>query len=187
MPRFRKQILQSFLLTGFLSIVFPLSGSAEPRKYFCAKEYYNAPATMQQNVYGSAPLIHWITGQYVNNLSPEKRCKKASDVLQTAYDNNTLKYLRAAFVKKQPVLCVVKTIEECANEAVAIDLNPDDDPNEVLAELLNIRDLVSNYPLYQNSEEVLFAESGFYYVDLSAIETLLACTEYPDQPCLLNK
>jgi len=183
MRRLEAVILQGLLVAGLLTVIFPNSSSAVPQKYFCA-EYNLFPATMQNTAFGPVPLIRWISQQYLNGLSPEERCRQAANVLQVAYDNNTLQYIRAAFVDGQPVICTALNIREgCANEAVVIRLNSSTDPNVAIAELLNVRDLVSRQPLYQNGLNVLFAENGFNYVDLVEIETLLVCAEYSDHLC----
>jgi len=86
---------------------------------------------------GDIPVIRWLSTYFSANYAPVRRCMDVSNRFQVYYDNGTLNYLTTGQINRQPVLCVARSLGSGCSE-VLITLEPRDNPNRVLQELLNV-------------------------------------------------
>lgn len=126
------------------------------------------------------PIIFWnINNDYFGEKwPPNKRCKIVSERFQSIYDRDNLKYITvdtANWVSKQTnVICSVKdenSKTRCEENDLLITLETEDDPNQVLGELLAIRlDPISNKPLRRGKPEPFSQGGRVYYNILNQLE-----------------
>lgn len=138
------------LLASTASLVTLSSVIAEPAspKFYCGK-LDNVPTTMAKTRRGPVPIIRWVFAGFGENYSPENRCQIVSAKFQAYYEDDSINYLKAAYLNKQPVICAAKNKgdRDCA---VLFTLKPGSDPNRTLRQLLNIRDRTSNVILNES-------------------------------------
>jgi hypothetical protein len=138
------------LLASAATLVTFTPVHAEPAspKFYCGK-IDNTPTTMAKTRRGPVPIIRWIFTGFGENYSPEDRCKLVSAKFQAYYEDDSINYLRAAYLNKQPVICAAKSKGE-QGCAVLFTLKPGSNPNRTLRQLLNIRDRTSNMILNES-------------------------------------
>jgi hypothetical protein len=138
------------LLTSTLSLSTLSAAIAEPTspKFYCGK-LDNTPTTMAKTRRGPVPIISWKFPGFGENYTPEDRCQIVSAKFQAYYEDDSINYLRAAYLNKQPVICAAKRKGDPAC-AVLFTLKSGSDPNRTLRQLLNIRDRTSNVILQES-------------------------------------
>jgi hypothetical protein len=143
-------VLSIPLLASTASLFTLSSAIAEPAspKFYCGK-LDNVPTTMAKTRRGPVPIIRWVFAGFGENYSPENRCQLVSAKFQAYYEDDSINYLRAAYLNKQPVICAAKRRGDPAC-AVLFTLKPGSDPNRTLRQLLNIRDRTSNVILQES-------------------------------------
>lgn len=133
-------------------------------KFICGKSN-NVSATIAQTQRGNVTIIRWMSGFFSNSgFTPEKRCQAVSDRFQTYYNNGTLKYLTTGQINNQPVICTAKKQGGSCTD-VLMTLEPKDDPNQVLRQLLSIRSGATSAPLSRgvgNSQKPLYVNLDAY-------------------------
>lgn len=107
----------------------------------------NAPVTIAQTQRGDVTVIRWMSGFFSNaGFTPQRRCIEVSSRFQTYYNDGTLKYLTTGRINNQPVICTAKRLGSSCTD-VLFTLEPNDNPNQVLRELMNIRSGATSTPL----------------------------------------
>ncbi len=163
--------IRSFAQT-FTAFVFALSAtatisqpsSAKATTFFCGTSK-GAPVTVASTSRGDIPIIRWISNYFSGtNYNPQRRCKEVSNKFQIYYDNGMLNYLTTGRINRQPVVCVAKSLGSGCSE-VLLTLEPKDNPNRVLQELLNLRVRAASAPITRGGPQV--SEQAPVYVDLN--------------------
>lgn len=162
---------RSFAQT-FTAFVFALGATAtitqpsaaKTRKFFCGSSN-GVPVTVARTSRGDIPVIRWLSTYFsATNYTPVRRCMDVSNRFQVYYDNGTLNYLTTGQINRQPVLCVARSLGSGCSE-VLITLEPRDNPNRVLQELLNVRVRAARLPVTRGRSQV--SEQAPVYIDLN--------------------
>lgn len=141
-------------------------------KFLCSKSN-NAPATIARTARGDIAVIRWASGFFSGaGFTPEKRCEEVSSRFQNYHNNGTLKYLTTGQMNNQPVICTAKN-QGGGCTSVLFTLEPGDDPNQVLRQLLSIRSGASSGPLSRGGSST---QKPIYinldaYLDRAPVET----------------
>gem|GEM_PF-4754434 len=144
---------------SYILLLFLGSPKAYPSNTFYCTVRNSVFTTMVRINSKKIPFIYWRFEDSINNLTPEERCKIASDNLQAAQDNNMLDQISYGYIEDQPTICIVdKKSEEC-NEPIIM-LSPGTDPKSVLLQMLDLRGIVDGEVIEQNSR-------GRVYVNIS--------------------
>ena len=105
--------------------------------------------------------------------TPEKRCEKVSQRFQTIHDRNGISFMTADIARWHPnqeikVICgVARKGDRCNEEDLLFTLETQDDPNEVLEEIVAFKTNPSTVaPLTRGSEAVSFDDGQRVYYDL---------------------
>ncbi len=106
-------------------------------------------------------MIYWRSNDFPG-YTPEERCEAISPRFQKAEDNGTLSKLTYGKINNQPVICSVKEIgNKCSqNGTLLLTLRPEDDPEIVLATLVD--SLISSNPMHQSAGLIEETEEGIY-------------------------
>ena len=120
---------------------------AQEDKFFCGMSN-GKPATIVRTSRGNIPMIRWVDTSFPAPWTPENRCEEISSRLQRFYDNGTLKYLKAGWIGREPVLCVAGYRGGlCLSNGLLVTLKRGTDPNLTLQRLLNRRALAERNPI----------------------------------------
>ncbi|MFB2880058.1 COP23 domain-containing protein [Floridanema aerugineum] len=116
------------------------------RTFSCGR-YQKSYAT---NVYNRQsgeyiPFINWGSG-YLS----QSRCQTVSDRLESEYKNDRLNYITSGRMNGQKVICTATT-KGGSCRGLLFTLRPQDDADEVLGQIFEIRMLGSNRPIEQSS------------------------------------
>ena len=86
-------------------------------------------------------MIHWKSTVFVNSLNdftPESRCLEISRRFQAFYIQGSLSYLTTGKINDQNVICVAQEYGG-ACKGLLLTLEPKDDPQVVLRDLMDVR------------------------------------------------
>jgi Circadian oscillating protein COP23 len=133
----------------FFSIPLVLPVQAEPQssnRFFCGKSRNPAtgaetPTTIARTQRGNVLVIHWKSTVFVNSLNdftPESRCIEVSRRFQEFYSQGNLSYLTTGKINNQNVICVAQEYGG-ACKGLLLTLEPKDDPQVVLRDLMDVR------------------------------------------------
>jgi hypothetical protein len=150
------------ILACMAGTLVTVPGKAEPGspKFYCGKSQ-NVPTTLAKTRRGPVPIIRWQSTAFGGSYPPEVRCQTVSAKFQSYYEDDSLNFLSAAYLNKQPVICAVPY--KGAPCKVLFTLKPGSDPKRTLRQLLSIRDRTTNIVL--NESFLPGADSG--YVDMN--------------------
>jgi hypothetical protein len=159
LPRFWFGLVATSIALSSL-IFLPRSTQAIPKKFYCA-EYKGVYRTFANSARGRRILFNWIN-TVSGGWTPVRRCQEVSGRLQKFSDNNMLRYLRTGYVNRQPVICVVgKTGGNCNSQQVLLTLKPNDDPEAMLLNIMDLRRSVTK-PISLNDDMRFYVGEDFY-------------------------
>jgi hypothetical protein len=128
--------------------------------FFCNEIYDSAsgqkiPATLAwiPEKQGNVAIIGW-KSQFFAKLgwNAPQRCHDVTAKFQDAYDKGHLQYLTTGLLNAYPVVCaIVKKEEVCDNTNQLFTLKPDDEPFQVLQQLMDLLTGKASDILYQSS------------------------------------
>jgi Circadian oscillating protein COP23 len=127
--------------------VWPAQSSPPPGdRFFCGKSRNpvtgdETPTTMARTQRGNVLMIHWKSTFFANRLNdftPESRCLEVSRRFQAFYSQGTLSYLTTGKINDQNVICVAQEYGG-ACKGLLLTLEPKDDPQEILRDLMDVR------------------------------------------------
>ncbi|MBW4618356.1 MAG: COP23 domain-containing protein [Cyanosarcina radialis HA8281-LM2] len=169
------QVLTGLTLTVGTSAIFSQQANAQPSRFFCAKKHGVPITYVQIPGQGSVRMISWVT----NGLgSPAERCRIVATRFQKHYENRTLKFVRTGTVNGYPVLCIAdRKGGACRRNQVLVTLTRGTDPEPVLVQLLNLRDLGSRNEVYLSGSNPLSYVDSETYVDVDRLLEILAVEE----------
>lgn len=121
------------------------STSKERAIFMCGQSYdLKADKRLPTTFAWTSPLrkvavVRWKTTQFGRNYNPEKRCELVAPRLQSAYDNDRLKFLTNGNIGNYPVICAVKNYgEKCQSSNLIMTLRPEEDSFAVLSDMIGI-------------------------------------------------
>jgi Circadian oscillating protein COP23 len=143
-----KAIFTVAIVSSFLTIPLSRAGFAEERptaRFSCGQSQIlgtdkKVPTTFARTKRGSIPVIRWQSTYFGKSsvYTPLKRCEEVSRRFQKYYSEGTLAYLTAGRMNAQNVICVSDEYGGSC-QGLLLTLEPKDNPQEVLKDLLNAR------------------------------------------------
>jgi Circadian oscillating protein COP23 len=132
-------------------------------RFFCGQSRVSTankivPTTFAYTKRGNVPVIRWESTFFSssNVYTPQKRCEEVSRRFQKYYSEGTLAYLTAGQMNAQNVICVSDEYGGPC-QGLLLTLEPKDNPQAVLKDLLNARNRAGG-PLTRST--------GSLYVDM---------------------
>ncbi|NBD15044.1 MAG: hypothetical protein GVY04_02520 [Cyanobacteria bacterium] len=121
-------------------------------QYFCLNEGGKQPVTVVDTKRGRIELIIWKSQFFANSgYTPQKRCDQVTARFQQHSDAETLRYISTGTMNQQNVICVAKNdAGDCRSDGLLITLEAQDNPNQVLRELFNLKERASSGGIFRN-------------------------------------
>jgi hypothetical protein len=166
MIRTLNTLLASVVIGASMTVPLLSARSADETqtpRFFCGESRIlgtgkTVPTTFARTKRGNVPVIRWQSTffQASSIYTPLKRCEEVSRRFQKYYSDGTLAYLTAGQMNTQNVICVS---EEYGGpcQGLLLTLEPKDNPQAVLKDLLNARNRAGG-PLTRST--------GAIYVDM---------------------
>jgi Circadian oscillating protein COP23 len=121
------------------------------------------PMTLAKTQRGNVEMIRWKSTFFnngANDFTPMSRCTEVSRRFQDFYNQGILSYLTTGKMNAQNVICVAEEYGgPCSG--LLLTLEPKDDPQQVLQELMNVRTRASGGPITRGSGSVYFDVEDF--------------------------
>jgi hypothetical protein len=162
-----KAIFTVAMLSSFINAPFNSASAAEQNfsaRFFCGQSRIptankTVPTTFAHTKRGNVPVIRWESTFFSssNVYTPQKRCEEVSRRFQKYYSEGTLAYLTAGQMNAQNVICVSDEYGGPC-QGLLLTLEPKDNPQVVLKDLLNARNRAGG-PLTRST--------GSLYVDMN--------------------
>jgi hypothetical protein len=166
-----KAIVAVAMLSSIINAPFRSASAAEQNspapssaRFFCGQSRVSTanktvPTTFAHTKRGNVPVIRWQSTFFSssNVYTPQKRCEEVSRRFQKYYSEGTLAYLTAGQMNAQNVICVSDEYGGPC-QGLLLTLEPKDDPQTVLKDLLNARNRAGG-PLTRST--------GSLYVDMA--------------------
>lgn len=164
-----KVILVTTAVSSFVS--FPLSYLSfavenPSARFFCGQSRIgeadkNIPTTFARTKRGNVPVIRWKSTYFENSnaYSPMRRCEEVSLRFQEYYSDGTLDYLTSGQMNSQNVICVADEYGGSC-QRLLFTLEPKDNPQEILRDLLSTRDRSSG-PLTRGADALYVDMANF--------------------------
>jgi Circadian oscillating protein COP23 len=130
-----------------MPLVLPVQAESQSsNRFFCGKSRNPVtgdenPTTIARTQRGNVLMIHWKSTVFVNGLNdftPESRCIEVSRRFQEFYSQGNLSYLTIGKINNQNVICVAQEYGG-ACKGLLLTLEPKDDPQVVLRDLMDVR------------------------------------------------
>jgi Circadian oscillating protein COP23 len=162
-----KTILTMAIVSSFLTIPLGRVSLAEEKptaRFSCGQSRVlttdkKIPTTFALTKRGSVPVIRWQSTYFGKSsiYTPLKRCEEVSRRFQKYYSEGTLSYLTTGKMNAQNVICVSDEYGGPC-QGLLLTLEPKDNPQAVLKDLLSARNRASG-PLTRST--------GSLYVDMT--------------------
>lgn len=127
------------------------------------------------------PVIYWNSDYFSDSgYTPETRCQLVSQRFETFRQNGTLNYMTTGRINNMPVICVANAVGgQCTQDGLLFTLKPTSNPNQVLEDLMAVRNRASGVRLYESSldgEPIVQQDdrTGNLYVDLDGFLNAVA-------------
>jgi Circadian oscillating protein COP23 len=168
---FLRQIFIATALGLMTAPAFVQPGQAEIQsnaKFFCSAITNPAtgektPMTLAKTQRGNVAMIRWKSNFFkngVNDFTPMSRCNEVSRRFQDFYNQGILSYLTTGKMNAQNVICVAEEYGgPCSG--LLLTLEPKDNPQQVLQELMNVRTRASGGPLTRGAASAYFDVEDF--------------------------
>ena len=169
-----KVSLSTQILIRFAIILGAITTLSQPsyaqQRFFCDEEQL---VTNVRTERGKVPLIHWLDRSFSPPWTPLERCKQVSARFEQFSNNGTLKYIKAARMNNQPVLCVAAYKGgACLPNGLLVTFKPGTDPNLTLTRLLDRRARPTGQPINlsggKSDRELIFEVNGEKYFDMES-------------------
>jgi hypothetical protein len=148
-PIFAISLIASAISNG----ISPTPAVAAGTTQFICGRSRGSPATIAQTPRGSVPVILWQSQHFSGaGYTPQTRCQMVTARFQKHYQDGTLRYITTGMVNRQPVVCVALS-EKGSCLSILFTLKPGTDPNQVLLQVLNVRDKGST-PLNESTSPI---------------------------------
>jgi hypothetical protein len=155
-------------------------------RFFCgktmnAKTGQQVPTTLASTRRGNVAMIFWKSTFFAQNgqgFSPIDRCQEVSRRFQAFYKDGVLSYLTTGKMNNQNVICVSDEYGGPC-QGLLLTLEPKDNPEQVLQELLNVRARARG-PLVRGSGSSYIDVQDF--LDNAPVEKDVSSKAIPTQP-----
>lgn len=156
-------------------------------RFFCSainnpKTGEKTPMTLAKTQRGNVEMIRWKSTFFnnkVNDFTPMSRCTEVSRRFQDFYNQGILSYLTTGKMNAQNVICVAEEYGgPCSG--LLLTLEPKDDPQQVLQELMNVRTRASGGPITRGSGSAYFNVEDF--LATAPVQTISAQEVGPPAP-----
>lgn len=136
-------------------------------RFFCGasinpKTGEKTPMTMARTQRGNVAMIRWKSNFFNNarqDFTPMSRCTEVSRRFQTFYNEGILSYLTTGTMNAQNVICVAEEYGgPCSG--LLLTLEPQDNPQQVLQDLMDIRTRASG-PITRSAGPAYFDVEQF--------------------------
>jgi Circadian oscillating protein COP23 len=170
----KRPFLRSIIIATTLSLMAAPSlvqpSQAETQgnsRFFCGatinpKTGEKTPMTMARTQRGNVAMIRWKSTFFNNarqDFTPMSRCTEVSRRFQTFYNEGILSYLTTGTMNAQNVICVAEEYGgPCSG--LLLTLEPKDNPQQVLQELMDIRNRASG-PITRSAGSAYFDVEQF--------------------------
>ncbi len=126
------------------------SGYTEQR-FFCDEEQR---ATIVRTHWGELPMIRWVDQSFPPPYTPVERCRQVTARFNKFESNGTLKYMRAAMIGNNPVICVAGYKGgSCLPDGLLITLKYGSDPNIAFKRIIDRRIWATSGSISLSDEE----------------------------------
>jgi Circadian oscillating protein COP23 len=148
------QSIEALLTAGAIalgSIALNIAPSqAQVPTFFCQTASSDGiPTTYANTNRGSVAVVKWHSHYFSGSgYTPMTRCQEVTSRFNTYRSSGQLAYITAGWQNGQPVLCAGTT---CTGNNLLFTLRPDQDPNQVIYEIMANRANASG-PTYQSSD-----------------------------------
>ena len=103
---------------------------------------------------GHITVIGWKSEYFSKSISIENRCAQITQKFQTFYNQNQLNYLTVATTNGYPIVCGLKTQQDkCDKTTQLFTLKPNDTPNLILTQLIDLLNGKTSAMLMQSSSD----------------------------------
>ncbi|ELS04054.1 hypothetical protein Xen7305DRAFT_00037820 [Xenococcus sp. PCC 7305] len=146
------------------------SSSAQPR-FFCDEQQMSTVVRTNQ---GELPMIRWMDGSFPPPWTPLERCREVTARFNTFNNNGTLKYMRAAMMNNNPVICVAGYKGgSCLPNGLLITLKVGSDPNVTFKRIIDRRIWATSGAVSLSDEtqgdELISEVDGTVYFDIEGL------------------
>jgi hypothetical protein len=118
-----------------------LSVEAAPNTKFYCGQYQGKPATLARTSRGDIPIVIWQSEAFAaSGFTAQRRCNIVSNKFQQFNASGSLQFLTTGTINNHGVLCAVPTQTRCQASDILLTLEPGENPEQILADLLKVRD-----------------------------------------------
>ncbi|MDJ0688627.1 MAG: COP23 domain-containing protein [Xenococcaceae cyanobacterium MO_188.B32] len=169
-----KVSLSTQILVGFAITLGAIATLSKPSyaqsKFFCDNEQL---VTIVRTRRGEIPIIRWLSQSFPPPWTAVERCKQVSARFEQFNNNGTLKYIKAAHMNNQPVLCVAGYKGgACLPNGLLVTFKSGTDPNLTLKRLLDRRAWATGQTINlsggKSDREFIFEVNGETYFDMES-------------------
>lgn len=146
--------LTALALTLGTTLVASQPSQAQSRQFVCGLSY-GYPTTIVRQPRLNTPIIVWTENSWISDTwTPRRRCQEISNRFQELHNKGQMGTVKAGIVNRQPVICGVANAQgSCNSSNVLLTLTRDQNPNEIVTQLLNIRASASGQPVYLSGNQ----------------------------------
>jgi hypothetical protein len=167
---FASLMAASTLAVGALAIGSQPS-SAQTQKFFCSMSREGGPATfVVTELAGNVELIRWQDDSFPPPHTPQQRCVIVSQRFQRFYSNGTLKFIKAAILRGEPILCVAAFKGgPCLKDGVLVTFKRGTNPEIILEQIKDNARLASGKPVLLSGDSEISKVNGEFYLDVNSL------------------
>jgi hypothetical protein len=167
---FASLLAASTLAVGALAIGGQPS-SAQTQKFFCSMSREGGPATfVVTELAGNVELIRWQDDSFPPPHTPQQRCVIVSQRFQRFYSNGTLKFIRGAILRGEPILCVAAFKGgPCLKDGVLVTFKRGTNPEIILERIKDNARLASGNPVPLSGDSEISEVNGEFYLDVNSL------------------
>jgi len=146
----------------------PKQVQAETNTSFYCDENGRNPVTRVRTSEGNVPVVIWETFFFPPPYTPLVRCRQVSGRFRRFQAEGRLDFMTTGWINNQPVICVTNEFGSPCDDPknLLMTLRPDDDPDEILEGLLDVRDF-NSAPVKHYCPQAVYKSNGrtYIYVD----------------------
>lgn len=138
---------------------------------FVCSQFEGKPTTIARIKTGNVPVVIWNSETFSESgFTPQVRCQKVSAKFQTLHQNGELKYITAGMIDRLPVLCGTKQFNgACNRQNLLYTLKPNANPQQVIKNLMRIRNRATSRGLEENGT-IVDSSTPTNSIDLNWLE-----------------
>lgn len=141
------------------------------QKFFCDEEQRS---TIVRTHLGEFPMITWIDQSFPPPYTPLQRCREVTARFNRFQSNGTLKYMRAAMMGNNPVICVAAYKGgSCLPNGLLITFKYSSDPNIAFKRIIDRRIWATSASVTfrdgEEGDELISEVDGTVYFDCESL------------------